>query len=103
MKIDTTLKSAATSAIKGARSVKGSAATSSRSAGAVSDSVDLTTQAALMQQLESELSSLDVSNPAKVESIRNAIADGSFHVDEEAVAEGMIQETVENLSHQLRR
>jgi negative regulator of flagellin synthesis FlgM len=103
VKIDTTLKSTATSAVKGPKATKGGAPASGARASTVRDSVDITSQGALMQQLETELSSIDVSDPAKVESIRSAIADGSFKVDEEAVADGLIQETVENLSHQIRQ
>lgn len=103
MKIDSALKSAAPPSIKGTKASRGPSSTHSARSGTVSDSVDLTSQGALMQQLENELGSLDVSNPAKVEAIRNAIADGSFKVDEEAVADGMIQETVDNLSHQNRQ
>lgn len=74
--------------------------TASPSGGAVSDRVQLTGASSFMNELEAKLSSIPVEDAAKVESIRAAIADGSFRVDEEAVAEGMVQETIEQLSHQ---
>lgn len=65
----------------------------------VSDQVKLTATAEKMRQLESELASVGVSDSAKIESIRQAIADGNFKVDEEAVAEGLVQESIANISH----
>lgn len=63
----------------------------------VSDEVKLTGTSDKMRQLEGELSHVDVSDSAKIEAIRQAIADGNFSVDEEAVAEGMVQESIANI------
>lgn len=66
---------------------------------AVSDQVQLTGAASLLRELETTLSDVPAEDAGKVDSIRQAIADGRFVVDEEAVAEGMVQETIEQLSH----
>lgn len=70
---------------------------------AVSDDVKLTDKSEKIRQLESELSDVDVSDPAKVESIRKAIAEGNFKVDEEAVAEGLIQESIATIGRRSRQ
>jgi negative regulator of flagellin synthesis FlgM len=67
----------------------------------VSDDVKLTDTAEKLQQLERSLSSVDISNSGKVETIRQAIADGNFKVNEEAVAENLIQESITNISHRV--
>jgi len=74
-----------------------------KTAGSVSDNVELTGTSSLMRELEAQLAELPPEDAGKVESIRQAIADGTFKVDEEAVAEGMVQETIEQLSHQHNR
>ncbi len=63
----------------------------------VSDDVRLTRTAADMQRLEEEVAGIEVSDAGKVEAVRQAIAEGSFKVDEEAVADGLIRETVDLL------
>ncbi len=73
------------------------------STGSVSDNVELTDTSSLMRELETQLADIPAEDAGKVESIRNAIADGSFKVDEEAVAEGMVKETIEQLSHRNSR
>ena len=41
--------------------------------------------------------SYNANNAKAIESIRQAIAEGRFQVDEEAVAEGLVRETISNL------
>ena len=64
----------------------------------ISDDVQLTATAEKMSQLEGNLSSVDVSDRGKIEAIRQQIAEGRFKVDEEAVAESLIQDTIANIS-----
>ena len=64
----------------------------------ISDDVQLTANAEKMSQLEGELKSVDVSDSGKIESIRQQITEGRFKVDEEVVAENLIQETIANIS-----
>ena len=68
-----------------------------------SDDVKLTETSEKMRELKTELGDIDVSNPAKVDAIRQAIADGSFKVDEEAVAESLIQESITTLGRRSRQ
>ena len=69
----------------------------------VSDNVQITGTSARLQEQEARLADVPIEDAGKVESIRQAIADGSFQVDEEAVAEGMVQESIEQLSHRHAR
>jgi negative regulator of flagellin synthesis FlgM len=70
---------------------------------AVSDDVRLTETSEKMRQLETDLSNIDITDAAKVESIRQAIEDGNFRVDEEAVAEGLIQESIATIGRRSRQ
>jgi negative regulator of flagellin synthesis FlgM len=69
----------------------------------VHDEVALTGNASRLRDLEDRLAELEISNPEKVASIRQAIADGTFKVDDEAVADGLIKETIELLGHMNQR
>lgn len=55
------------------------------------DTVVLTETAAQLKRAEASLSSVPVVDTAKVERIRNAIADGSYQVNPERVASKMLQ------------
>jgi negative regulator of flagellin synthesis FlgM len=102
VKIDNTLKSIPPARSKDAKSA---AARLLAPAGqsAVSDEVELTATSERMRQLESELGGVDISDAAKVEAIRQAIADGKFKVDEEVVAEGLIQESIATIGRRSRQ
>jgi negative regulator of flagellin synthesis FlgM len=62
-----------------------------------SDSVDITPTSARLSQLESDLARVDSSNAGKIEAIRQAIAEGSFQVNEEAVATALVNTTMDQL------
>jgi negative regulator of flagellin synthesis FlgM len=68
----------------------------------ISDEVKLTATSEKLLQLENELSTIDVTDNAKIESIRQAIADGKFKVDEEVVADKLIEESINNIGHRSR-
>lgn len=97
MKIDNIIRSTPTTRGKAVRSSttqpEARAASSS-----IKDDVQLTATAEKLSQLEDNLSSLEVSDRAKIEAIRQEIAEGRFKVDEEAVAEGLVQDTIANIS-----
>jgi len=103
VKIDSALQHVASIQAKGVKSKQSKDKTAASAAGSVSDNVELTGTSSLMRELETQLADLPPEDAGKVESIRQAIADGTFKVDEEAVAEGMVQETIEQLSHQHNR
>jgi negative regulator of flagellin synthesis FlgM len=98
MKIDNTLKSLAGVQPK-AKADKGKAGETAKSQGVVQDNVDLTAQANLMRSLESALADLPDTDLGKVEEVRQAIAEGRFKVDEEVVAEKLVENTMESLHH----
>lgn len=77
-----------------------SARSASSGRATVSDDVRITENSTRLQQLEARLVDIEITDPAKVEAVRQAIADGTFQVDEAAVAEGLVQESLEQLSHQ---
>ncbi|MCP5277327.1 MAG: flagellar biosynthesis anti-sigma factor FlgM [Thiobacillus sp.] len=97
MKIDNSMKAEAPPRVKEARGGKGRATTSPTRQLGVHDQVELTGEAGKLRDLENRLAELEISDPEKVASIRQAIADGTFKVDDEAVAEGLINETIEHL------
>jgi negative regulator of flagellin synthesis FlgM len=102
VKIDNTIKSVPATRGKEVKSAIGRLLQPAE-APAISDEVKLTETSEKMRQLESELSNIDITDAAKVESIRQAIEDGSFKVDEEAVAEGLIQESIATIGSRSRQ
>lgn len=56
-----------------------------------SDTVNFTQRASQLEQLERSVSSLPVVDTQRVESIRKAIADGSFEVDPARTADKLVQ------------
>lgn len=100
MKIDPTVKSLAPGRSKEARAGKSRNAAEPANPASVSDDVHLTSTSGKLRELEAQLADVDVADSGKIESIRQAILDGSFVVDEEAVAEGLIQESIDNITHQ---
>jgi len=56
-----------------------------------SESVSLTQTAAQLLQFEQELRELPSVDQARVESVRQAIADGSYKVDPEAIADSLLR------------
>ncbi|KAF0103750.1 MAG: negative regulator of flagellin synthesis FlgM [bacterium] len=104
VKIDTNVKSVVPARSRDVKADKDSAAASpSGLAAAVSDEVRLTGTSAKLRHLEAELAGVDVADAGKVEAVRQALADGSFTVDEEVVADGLIQESIDNITQQARR
>jgi negative regulator of flagellin synthesis FlgM len=103
VKIDTTIKAVTAPRSKDAKSTKGQMLASAADPASVSDDVRLTSTSGKLRQFETELADVDVADSGKVEAVRQAIADGSFSVDEEVVAEGLIQESVDNITQQARR
>ncbi|MEW5788697.1 MAG: flagellar biosynthesis anti-sigma factor FlgM [Pseudomonadota bacterium] len=98
MKIENPLTGAAPTRI---REAKAAPARPVRSSGRAPGSTDvrLTATSGKMRELETELAGVDVTDSGKIESVRQAIADGRFVVDEEAVADGLIQESVDLIAH----
>lgn len=98
MKIDHSLKTEVPAKIKEAKGGKSRSLSRPTQQGGVQDEVKLTGDASKLGELEARLAELELTDPKKVESIRQAIADGTFKVDEEVVADALINEAIEHLS-----
>lgn len=98
MKIETTVKSLPPGRSRDVKTGKASASAGAVQAGSVSDDVRLTSTSGKLRELEGQLAQVDVTDTGKIESVRQAIADGSFVVDEEVVAEGLIRESIDNIT-----
>lgn len=98
MKIDNTWKNVA-GVQPTSKAGKGKTSDTGKYQAGVQDNVDLTSRANLMRSLESTLADLPDTDLGKVEAVRQAIAEGRFRVDEEVVAEKLVEETMEDLHH----
>ncbi|MDO9227317.1 MAG: flagellar biosynthesis anti-sigma factor FlgM [Pseudomonadota bacterium] len=102
MKIDSALQHISSIQAKGVKAKPAKDKQGSSGSALISDNVELTGTSSRMRELEMQLADLPAEDANKVAAIRQAIADGSFKVDEEAVAEGMVQESIEQLRQQQR-
>lgn len=68
--------------------------------GSAKESVTLSPLSSQLQSLEAKVSSSEVFDAEKVESIKSAIASGQFKVDSEKVADGLIESVKSLLSSQ---
>lgn len=101
MKIDkrvTPTTTAKVSATKG----KGAGKTATPAAGG-GDTLALTESSTRIRTLESQLASVDVTDVGKVESVKAALANGTFAVDAEVVADRLIDHTKETLRKRPRK
>lgn len=57
---------------------------------AVSDSVELTGTAQLLASFQTDLSSIDAVDMVKVEAIRQAIAQGTYQIDPQKIADSLL-------------
>jgi negative regulator of flagellin synthesis FlgM len=94
----TTPPTAKVSAAKG----KGAGKTATPAAGG-SDSLTLTESSTRIRSLESQLASVDVADAGKIESVKAALANGTFTVDAEVVADRLIDHTKEALRKRPRK
>ena len=101
MKIDkrtTPTASAKVSASKG----KGAGKAATPAPGG-SDSLTLTESSTRIRSLESQLASVDIADAGKIESVKAALANGTFTVDAEVVADRLIDHTKEALRKRPRK
>ncbi len=68
-----------------------------------SDSLTLTESSTRLRALESQLASVDITDAGKVESVKAALANGTFAVDAEVVADRLIDHTKETLRKRPRK
>jgi negative regulator of flagellin synthesis FlgM len=67
------------------------------------DSLTLTESSTRIRALEAELAHIDITDIQKIESVKEALASGSFEVHAEVVADRLIDETKETLRKRPRR
>ncbi len=68
-----------------------------------SDSLTLTESSTRIRSLESQLASVDIADAGKIESVKAALANGTFTVDAEVVADRLIDHTKEALRKRPRK
>jgi negative regulator of flagellin synthesis FlgM len=90
MKIDSSIKSVSTGAVSGGGSRPGKGAAGPPGSGA-GDRVQLSPLSSQMQAIESSMADTPVVDSARVAEIRQAIADGRFKVNPDAVADHLLQ------------
>ena len=100
MKIDKRITPPAASKVSSAKG-KGAGKSSAPTGG--SDSLTLTESSTRIRALESQLASVDVTDVGKVESVKAALANGTFAVDAEVVADRLIDHTKETLRKRPRK
>jgi len=64
------------------------------------ESVEFTETSAQLGMLESALNQIETTDAGKLEAIQQSIADGRFQVNEEVVADAMIQSSIDHMKHQ---
>jgi len=67
------------------------------------DSLTLPESSTRIRALETQLASVDVADAGKVEAVKAALANGTFEVDAEVVADRLIDQTKETLRKRPRK
>lgn len=68
-----------------------------------SDSLTLTENSGRLRELETQLASVDVADAGKIAAVKAALANGTFAVDAEVVADRLIDHTKETLRKRPRK
>jgi negative regulator of flagellin synthesis FlgM len=101
VKIDKRITPPAAAKVSSAKG-KGAGKTAA-STGGGSDSLTLTESSTRIRALESQLASVDLTDVGKVESVKAALANGTFAVDAEVVADRLIDHTKQTLRKRPRK
>lgn len=101
MKIDKRITPPAASKVSSSKG-KGAGKSPAPSSGA-GDSLTLTESSTRIRTLESELASVDITDVGKIESVKSALASGTFTVNAEVVADRLIDHTKEALRKRPRK
>jgi negative regulator of flagellin synthesis FlgM len=96
VKITDSIKNAAGLSVGPGPTSQSKGAEKSSNGSTVSDQVHLSALSSQLQALEGQVAGGSVFNTQKVEEIKLAIANGSFHVDSNKVADGLLK-TVKDL------
>ena len=100
MKINSSIKSVGASAVSGDGSKSGKRAASAPDSGG-GDRVQLSPRASQLHAIESSMADTPVVDSARVAKLRQAIAEGRFKVNPEAVADQLLQTARELLRSRL--
>lgn len=100
MKIDSSIKSIGTGAVSGGGSRPGKNAASAPGSGG-GDRVQLSPLSSQLQAIETSMADTPVVDSARVAEIRQAIAEGRFKVNPDAVADHLLQTARELLRSRL--
>lgn len=104
MKIDKRIPPTTTSKVKATEAkAVGKATQSGQAVPAGGDSLTLTESGNRLREVEAQLAGVDVTDSAKVESVKAALANGTFEVDAEVVADRLIDHTKETLRKRPRK
>ncbi len=101
MKIDKRITPTAAPKVSGTKGKSGGKGATS--AAASGDSLTLTESSTRVRALEADLASVEVTDAGKVEAVKAALADGSFAVDAEVVADRLIDHTKQTLRKRPRK
>ncbi len=101
MKIDKRITPPAASKVSATQG-KGAGKSSAPTTGG-GDSLTLTESSTRIRSLESQLATVDITDVGKVESVKAALADGTFAVDAEVVADRLIDHTKDALRKRPRK
>jgi negative regulator of flagellin synthesis FlgM len=82
------------------RNAKGKRSVDATHVGVSQDSVEITQASSQLQVLEEKIGQLGTSETGRLEAIRQAVAEGRFQVDEEAVADALVKSSIESLKRQ---
>jgi negative regulator of flagellin synthesis FlgM len=104
VKIDKRIPPTTTSGVKATQGkTAGKATKAGQTAAAGADSLTLTESGNRLREVEAQLAAVDVTDSAKVESVKAALANGTFEVDAEVVADRLIDHTKETLRKRPRK
>lgn len=104
MKIDKRIPPTTTSGVKATQTkTVGKTTKAGQPAAAGADSLTLTESGNRLREIEAQFAGVDVTDSAKVESVKAALANGTFEVDAEVVADRLIDHTKETLRKRPRK
>lgn len=102
MKIDTSVKSPVSTGVKetASRSAKAGATSSASKNAPTQDSVQITSLSSQLQAMEGSMDNVPVVNSAHVEAIKQAISEGRFKINPEAIADGLLSSVKDLVQNQ---
>ena len=100
MKIDSSIKSVSSGSVSGGASRTGKSTAGGAGTGG-GDRVDLSPMSSQLQAIESSMADTPVVDSARVAEIRQAIAEGRFKINPDAVADSLLQTARELLRARL--